>query len=163
MLRRACADEREGRSESCLCCISLSAAAANLFPHAATSAFSRQKYHAPTHSSLRVHMATPDEDSGNIDASGKLKRRRHGIIMLAVAAAAYIGLIIPPHLDRRWIIASAAPCVAGIFTIVQSQQVTTPTAALHIPSPFPSNTPFLPTRAADSPLRYWARRRRAAA
>ena len=68
-------------------------------------------------------MAAPLEDAANIDATGKSTRRTHGVIMLVVAAATYIGLIIPPNIDRRWLIASAAPCVGGIFAIMQSSQV----------------------------------------
>ena len=71
-------------------------------------------------------METPDDGTGNIDAVGKSTRRRHGIIMLVVAAAVYIGLIIPANIDRRWLIISAAPCVGGIFAIMQSYQVPKP-------------------------------------
>ena len=66
---------------------------------------------------------TPQDDGGNIDAAGASSRRRAGLAMLAIAAATYIGLIVPPDLDRRWLIASAAPCVAGIFCVMQSYQV----------------------------------------
>jgi hypothetical protein len=66
---------------------------------------------------------TPQDDGGNIDAAGASSRRRAGVAMLAIAAATYIGLIVPPDLDRRWLIASAAPCVAGIFCVMQSYQV----------------------------------------
>lgn len=110
-------------------------------------------------------MASPVESSGNIDDAGKLKRRRHGIIMLAAAAAAYIGLIIPPDLDRRWLIASAAPCVAGIFSVVQSYQVTNQNAVLYTcASAFLSNAsrPIV-IRAADLPPRSWAPKRQVAA
>ena len=58
--------------------------------------------------------------SGNIDAAGQLQRRNAGIVMLVIAAAAYIGLILPSPFDRRWLIVSALPCVAGIVTVMQS-------------------------------------------
>ena len=40
--------------------------------------------------------------------------------MLVIAAATYIGLILPSPLDRRWLIISALPCVAGVVTVMQS-------------------------------------------
>lgn len=68
-------------------------------------------------------MSAQEHDAGNIDDEGKRHRRRVGIVMLIVAAAVYIGLIIPPNVDRRFVIVSAAPCVVGIFCIMQSYQV----------------------------------------
>ncbi len=58
--------------------------------------------------------------SANIDAAGQLQRRNAGIAMLVIAAATYIGLILPSPLDRRWLIISALPCAAGIVTVMQS-------------------------------------------
>ena len=102
---------------------------------------------------------TPQDDGGNIDAAGASSRRRAGVAMLAIAAAAYIGLIVPPDLDRRWLIASAAPCVAGIFCVMQSYQVPG-THTLSPPFAYKPK-PLLKTafsshgfRAADSGLQY---------
>ncbi len=72
-------------------------------------------------------MPAQELESGNIDDVGKQRRRRVGIFMLVVAAAVYIGLIIPPNIDRRFLIVSAAPCVVGVFCLMQSYQVISPT------------------------------------
>ena len=74
----------------------------------------------------RNSMSAQEHDAGNIDDEGQRHRRRVGIVMLVVAAAVYIGLIIPSNVDRRFTIVSAAPCVVGIFCIMQSYQVISP-------------------------------------
>jgi hypothetical protein len=70
---------------------------------------------------FRVPMEV--NQAANIDATGASARGRHGGVMLAVAAALYIALMIPPNIDRRWLIVAAAPCVAGTVTVMQSYQV----------------------------------------
>lgn len=92
---------------------------------------------------LAHRMSAPEHDAGNIDDEGKRHRRRVGIVMLVVAAAVYIGLIIPPNIDRRFLIVSAAPCIIGIFCVMQSYQVISP-SHLKPQTPFksfPSQTP----------------------